>query len=122
VDEQHADNQRRRDEHGWTLGKPYVDNSVSRVPLLDEDPRRLRAMLADLDRGRFAADVLVLWEPSRGSRRVSEWVTLIEACERSGVAIFVTTHGRIYRPGNVRDRRSLLEDAVDSEYESGRRR
>jgi site-specific DNA recombinase len=32
----------------------------------------------------------------------------------------VTTHGRSYEPGNGRDRRSLLEDAVDSEYESAK--
>ena len=33
---------------------------------------------------------------------------------------FVTTHERIYDPSNERDRRTLLEDAVDSEYESGK--
>ena len=59
-------------------------------------------------------------EHSRGSRDVGEWVALIEACERAGVSIFVTTHGRCYDPSNGRDRRSLLEDAVDSEYESSK--
>ena len=32
----------------------------------------------------------------------------------------MTTHGRVYDPRNPRDRRSLLEDAVDSEYESAK--
>jgi site-specific DNA recombinase len=36
------------------------------------------------------------------------------------VKIHVTTHNRTYDPSNGRDRRSLLEDAVDSEYESGK--
>jgi site-specific DNA recombinase len=36
------------------------------------------------------------------------------------VSIFVTTHGRCYDPANGRDRRSLLDDAVDSEYESSK--
>jgi DNA invertase Pin-like site-specific DNA recombinase len=62
----------------------------------------------------------VLWESSRGSRRVGEWITLVELCEERGVVIFVTTHGRDYDPSNPRDRRSLLEDAVDSEYESAK--
>ncbi|MBQ3358480.1 MAG: hypothetical protein IJG47_06210 [Microbacterium sp.] len=35
-----------------------------------------------------------------------------------GVRIWVTTHNRLYDPTNARDRRSLLEDAVDAEYES----
>jgi site-specific DNA recombinase len=36
------------------------------------------------------------------------------------VKIYVTTHDRLYDPANPRDRRSLLEDAVDSEYESAK--
>jgi site-specific DNA recombinase len=120
VDEQHTDNQRAADERGWTLGKPYVDNSVSASRYSTKRRDDFGKLLGDLDRDRFAADVLLLWEPSRGSRRVSEWVTLIEACEQRGVGIYVTTHGRLYQPGNARDRRSLLEDAVDSEYESGK--
>ena len=40
--------------------------------------------------------------------------------ERAGVTIYVTTHQRTYDPANGRDRRSLLEDAVDSEYESSK--
>jgi site-specific DNA recombinase len=63
---------------------------------------------------------LWLWESSRGSRKVGEWVTLIELCEQQQVKIHVTTHNRTYDPSNGRDRRSLLEDAVDSEYESGK--
>jgi DNA invertase Pin-like site-specific DNA recombinase len=74
----------------------------------------------DLRGGRFGADVLWLWESSRGSRKVGEWVELIEECERNSIVIRVTTHGRFYDPRNARDRRSLLEDAVDSEYESSK--
>ena len=58
--------------------------------------------------------------PHRGSRKVGEWVELIESCEKAGVKIAVTTHGRCYALSNPRDRRSLLEDAVDSEYESAK--
>lgn len=47
-------------------------------------------------------------------------MSLIELCEENGVRIFVTTHGRTYDPANARDRRSLQEDAVDSEYESAK--
>jgi DNA invertase Pin-like site-specific DNA recombinase len=120
VDEQHDDNQRAADEFGWHLGKPYrdVDRSASRYATkAREDYDQL---IADLEHGRFNADVLVLWESSRGSRKVSEWVTLIELAERAGVRIHVTTHNRTYDPANARDRRSLLEDSVDSEYESSK--
>ena len=120
-DEQHAENARACAERGIGLGVAYREAgsaSASRYArkARDDFPR----LLTDLRQGRFAAQVLVLWESSRGSRKVGEWVTLIELCETAGVSILVTTHGRVYDPGNARDRRSLLEDAVDSEYESSK--
>jgi site-specific DNA recombinase len=119
-EEQHDENDRAATEHGWLLGKPYTDNNVSASRYSAKVRDDFVKLLADLDRDRFGADVLVLWESSRGSRKVAEWVTLIESCEARGVGIYVTTHGRLYDPANKRDRRSMLEDAVDSEYESGK--
>jgi site-specific DNA recombinase len=119
--EQHDDNARACTEHAITLATPYRESgsaSASRYARKSRDD--FARLLADLESGRFGANVLVLWESSRGSRKVGEWVTLIELCEDQGVSIFVTTHGREYDPGNARDRRSLLEDAVDSEYESSK--
>lgn len=117
--EQHDDNQRAADTNGWDLAEPYDDTgSASRYG------RKARGdfdrLLADLAEDKFGADVLVLWECSRGSRRVAEWVALIDLCERRHVTISVTTHARVYDPANPRDRRSLLEDAVDAEYEVGK--
>ncbi|SNR49741.1 Site-specific DNA recombinase [Haloechinothrix alba] len=118
-DEQHAENVSVADRHGWKLGKPYWDTgSASRYATKAREGYDL--LIKDLGAGKFAADVLIIWESSRGSRKVSEWVELIELCEKHGVQIHVTTHGRTYDPGNARDRRSLLEDSVDSEYESSK--
>ncbi|WP_030525764.1 recombinase family protein, partial [Nocardia rhamnosiphila] len=81
-------------------------------------------LVADLNSGpsgidsAFAAHVLMLWESSRGSRQVGEWVDFIELCEQKQVRIWVTTHERLYDPANGRDRKALIDDAVDSEYES----
>ena len=61
-----------------------------------------------------------MWESSRGSRRVGEWATLVDLLEDAGVKVHVTTHGRTYDPANPRDRRSLMEDAVDSECQSAK--
>ncbi len=120
VDEQHDDNQQAARGRGVTLAEPYVDNSVSASRYTSKVRGDFNRLLGDLASGRFDAEELWLWEHSRGSRRVSEWVQLIEACEQAGVHIYVTTHGRAYAPANGRDRRSLLEDAVDSEYESSK--
>ena len=120
VNEQHTDNERAATEHRLTLGEPYLDNDVSASRYATKVRKDFGRLLADLETGAFCARVLILWESSRGSRKVSEWVHLVEACEAAGVDIYVTTHGRRYDPANARDRRSLLEDAVDSEYESSK--
>ena len=120
-DEQHDENTRAANERGYRLIEGYRETgsaSASRYAHKTRDD--FARLLADLESGTFGADVLILWESSRGSRKVGEWVTLIELCEQQQVGIFVTTHGREYDPANARDRRSLLEDAVDSEYESSK--
>ena len=119
IPEQRQDNKRAADREGFALGTPYQDQgSASRYATKGRDG--YDRLMGELTSGQFGAEVLMLWESSRGSRRVGEWVTLIELCEDRGVRIYVTTHSRLYDPGNPRDRRSLLEDAVDSEYESAK--
>lgn len=116
--EQQVDNRRAWSE--LTFGDAYEDVSIS----ASRYSRRVRDgygdLIADLRAGRFGADVLVLWEGSRGSRRVGEWVELIELCEQRLVHIAVTEDERTYDPANPRDRKSLLENATDAEYESAK--
>jgi site-specific DNA recombinase len=111
-------------EQGWILGKPYTDDGLSASRYARKRRDDFERLVADLKTGptgrtsAFAADILMLLESSRGSRQVGEWVTFIELCEAKQVLIWVTTHERLYDPRNGRDRKTLLEDAVDSEYES----
>lgn len=118
VDEQQVDNERAAKEHGWDIVASYADPNRSASRYATKARENYLRLLEDIDKGKF--DVLILWEPSRGSRKVSEWVELIEVAELRKVDIHVTSHARTYHPANPRDRRSLLEDAVDSEFESGK--
>lgn len=119
--QQHEDNERAVAERGWRLhSEPYRDDDRSASRYVKRGREDFDRLIADLKGESFDADILVLWESSRGSRRVGEWLTMIELCEERGVRIFVTTHSREYDPANPRDRRSMLEDAVDSEYESAK--
>jgi site-specific DNA recombinase len=118
-DEQHNDHERDADRHGWTLLTPYSDiGSASRYARKARD--EFDKLLADLANGKFGADILMLWESSRGSRKESEWLHLVELCEEHQVQIFIHTHSRVYDCSNARDRRSLLEDAIDAAYESSK--
>jgi DNA invertase Pin-like site-specific DNA recombinase len=120
-EEQHDDNRRAADAHGWTLLDPYVEDGAVSASRYGRKARPgYAALVADLEADRFGASTLLLWEPSRGSRRLSEWARLLELLEDRGVDLFVTSHGRGYDLANPRDRRSLHEDGTDSEYESGK--
>lgn len=118
-EEQRADNQRAAAARNWKLGSAYKDvGSASRYA--SKNREEFDNLMVDLEKGRFSANILMLWESSRGSRKVSEWVRLIELCEEHKVCIFVTSDGKLYDPADARDRRSLLEDSVDAEYESAK--
>ncbi|WP_394814225.1 recombinase family protein [Streptomyces dubilierae] len=116
-EEQHAEHAETAAELGITLGKPYKDiGSASRYAKKARDD--FQRLMDDLRNDRFGADLLWLWESSRGSRKTGEWVTLLDLCEEKGVRFYVQTHERILDPRNGNDRRTLLLDAVDSEHES----
>lgn len=120
LDEQHDDNAGAATRCGWTLGPSYRDRSISASRYSRKAREGYDQLVSDLESGDFDADILILWESSRGSRRVGEWVLLCDLLAEQSVKVHVTTHSRTYDPQNPRDRRSLLEDAVDSEYESGK--
>lgn len=120
-DQQHHDNEQAISARGWSMHpRPYRDDNRSASRYARRDREAFAQLITDLEHDAFDADILVIWESSRGSRRTGEWVNLIELCEMRKVRIFVTTHARDYDPTNARDRRSMLEDAVDSEYESAK--
>lgn len=118
--QQHADHVRDAEANGFGLhGSPYREiGSASKYnpKERDEFPR----LIADLRAGRFGADGLAMWEGSRGSRKVSEWALLLDLLAEGRKLVWVSTHRRMYDPLNPRDRRTLLEEAVDAEYESGK--
>lgn len=119
-DQQHSENKKSIEEQGWRLYDlpPYRDADRSASRYAKKEREDFKRLVTDLEADEFDADVLAIWESSRGSRRVGEWVDLVDLCRERNVRIWVTTHNRIYDPANARDRRSLLEDAVDAEYES----
>jgi DNA invertase Pin-like site-specific DNA recombinase len=120
-DEQHDDNVSGCAEENITISTEVVYRDRQRASRSSKAKRHdFNALMADLTGDTFDDDVLVMWENSRGSRRVSEWCALLELLEDRGKLVYVTTHRRRYDPANPRDRRSLLEDAVDAEYESGK--
>lgn len=117
-DQQHGDHVGDGERQNFELHPdPYRDVG-SASPFARKARSDFDKMIADLISGEFGADGIALWESSRGSRKVSEWAHLIELLAERKMKVWVHTHSRIYDMTNGRDRRSLQEDAVDSEWES----
>lgn len=64
--------------------------------------------------------VVVLWESSRGDRKLTEWSAFLDECRSKNVLLHVVSHHRTYDLSIPRDWRTLAEDGVDNAYESER--
>lgn len=67
---------------------------------------------------RSAVDVLILWEVSRSSRDLEEFMSLVNLCADQGVALSVS--GTRYDPGSVDDWLPLVLQGVMAEAEARR--
>lgn len=94
-DQQHADNTVAATSRGWQLHPDsYRDDDRSASRYAKRDREDFKRLIEDLKADRFGAGIRILWESSRGSRRVSEWLLLVELCEERGILIFVTSNCR----------------------------
>lgn len=118
-DQQHDEIVAEAQGRGWQVhSSPYRDDNRSASRYARRQREGFAQLISDLEDDTFDADLLAIWESSRGSRRTGEWIDLVDLCRERGVSIWVLTHNRVYDPANARDRRSLREDASDAEYES----
>jgi DNA invertase Pin-like site-specific DNA recombinase len=73
VEEQHEDNLRAAEAHGFSInGESYSDIALSASRYATKVRGGFARLMGDLEHGRFGADLLVIWESSRGSRRVGD--------------------------------------------------
>lgn len=114
--EQHDDHVAWAERKRWHLGEPYEDvgsaSNRKKKRRLDFDQ-----LMADLRAGTFGAHVLMIWEPSRGSREVPEWYALLGLCQQQRVFVFVLNVRRVFNPRVARDWKDLMTMAVDAEHE-----
>lgn len=107
------------DDEGWkVVGPVYCDNDISASKYSKKVREDWPRLIADLEAGRF--DIIIMWESSRGSRKLSEWSRFLETAAERGVLIHIVTHERTYDPRNERDWKTLATDGVDAEVESSR--
>jgi DNA invertase Pin-like site-specific DNA recombinase len=101
---------------GWTVAEILIDNDVSASRHARKEREFYPALLQLLRDGK--ADVLVLWETSRGDRDNTRWSALLDLCRDQGVKIHVVAHQRTYDLNVPRDWKELANDGVDNAYAS----
>lgn len=120
VGEQEAECREDCAEQSWDVVKAFCDNDRSASRFTKKSRPGYDELQDFLRTGE--ADVLVLWESSRGDRELERWAGLLNLCRRMGILIRVVTHRRTYDLSVPRDWRTLAEDGVDSAYESEKTR
>ena len=115
VAEQQDGNRAECAANGWQVTGEYED-AVSASRFATKAREDWPRLLADIEAGRL--DVVVMWDPSRGSREPEDWFGFLRRCREHHVLIHVFTHHRTYDMANPRDWRTLADDGIDSAYES----
>ncbi|MUL80514.1 MULTISPECIES: recombinase family protein [unclassified Mycolicibacterium] len=83
IDRQREDCQRLVAARGWTVTAEFVDNDVSATSRKARP--QFNAMMARVDTGEF--DIIVSRHLDRLLRKLSDFVSIREACQKSGVEI-----------------------------------
>ncbi len=117
--EQHAEDLDLCSRKRWTLGRTYQDEgSASQFATKERD--EFLQMVEDLRRDAFGAQLLIIWEVSRGTRRPGEMEELLLLCQRRGVWIYVVNKRRAFNPSVVDDWEDLMVAVVKAAGESMR--
>jgi site-specific DNA recombinase len=116
VADQDADNLAVCEDEGWEPGEAYCDNDLSASRFSKRRRDDWDRLLDDLTECRF--HVVVLWEVSRGDRRLAHGVKFLDTCRDLGVLIHITSHDRTYDVNKRRDYKTLAEEFLDSADDS----
>lgn len=110
VEGQEEDARERADELGLKVVDVYNDNNLSGSEYRQKERKDWPRMLADIESGRLR--VIIMWDTSRGSRDLEDWVKFLKLVAKHEVLVHAVSHERTYNPNNHRDWQVLAEDGV----------
>lgn len=114
VEQQNADNEAAARGFGWETVS--FSDPVSASRFSKKERPEWDALTAAVAAGRFS--YVVLWESSRGDRKLATWAAFLDACRDTGTGIYVTSDDRLYDLRSYKDWKALAEDGIDSVIES----
>lgn len=100
-------------------GRTFIDPDLSASRYARHERPDYAKLLEHIRSG--ACAMVSLWEASRGSRQLGEWIAFLELCRENGVLIRIFGEdAHTYDPRKRRDWRTLAEDGLDAHDESER--
>lgn len=107
---------------GAEPGRIFEDPDFSASRYARRDRPDYAALLAHIRSNE--AEMICLWEVTRGSRQVGEWVAFLDLCRDRGVLIrvFGSDEKETYDPRRQRDREHLIREGIKAEAEVERLR
>jgi len=117
--DQHAAHKISAKREGFDLRGPSYRDIGSASRFATKARVNFERLIADLEADRFGADVLMLWENSRGSRKEDEWIKLIDLAAKRNVMFWIDVRNRLMDPRDPHDRRDLVTAAADAALETG---
>lgn len=104
---------------GFVCGPDFVDPDLSASRFSHKPRPGYLDLLAHLKTGE--SDMVSLWEASRGSRQLHEWIGFIDMCRDAGILIRIFGEGgHTYDPRRRRDYRDLVNEGLEAHDESSR--
>lgn len=101
---------------GFAVGRRFADPDRSASRYSRQPRPDFNALVEHIEAGN--CQILSMWEPSRGSRRLGQWIDFLDLCRKQKVLIRIISHGRTYDISVRRDWRTLADDGVDAADES----
>lgn len=107
---------------GIEPGRVFIDPDFSASRYARKDRPDYAALLEHVRANE--AEMICLWEVTRGSRQVGEWVAFLDLCRDRGVLIrvFGDDEQQTYDPRRQRDREHLINEGIKAESEVERLR
>lgn len=106
------------EREGLTPGRRFVDPDLSASRYATKDRPDFAALVEHIRSG--ACRMIAMWEASRGSREIEEWIRFLKLCRKQGVLIRIYggNDPRTFDVRKRRDWRILVEEGVDAHDES----
>lgn len=104
------------EDEGFTPGRAFADPSRSASRYARQPRPDFAELIEHIRSGQ--CEMLALWEASRGSRALGEWVSLLDLCISTGTLIRIIGEQRTYDVCKRRDYRDLAADGIKARDDS----